>query len=730
MNTNDRSLIKKLKSLNISLTIDEVEKIEKAIGRELTIVELYIFNAEWSEHCSYKSSRKALKALPTDAPQVVLGPGSDAGIVRLHGKYCLVVSHESHNHPSQVLPYEGAATGVGGIVRDINCMGAEVIGVCDSLRFGDNEYIIRGVIEGIGGYGNPLGVPNLGGDTYFSSLFNENCLVNVVALGIVEEENIIHSRIPERAKNIPYSIVIIGKPTDQSGFCGASFASEVLDSTKERKEAVQVPDPFLKNVLFKANRELFKLVRKRNIGIAFKDLGGGGLACGTSEIGGNFGIEIELSDVPQVKGLLPEVIAGSETQERFIMAIPDEIIPDVLRIYNETWELPNISEGAKAAVIGRVINEKRYILKHNETIVCDLPIDFLTCGISYKRKEKPIKCKYNEPDFKMSDLKETILNVISHPNIKSKKWIYQTYDTEVQGHTVIRPGEADASLIAPLIDKGISVGVATSCDGNPFYGIIDPYFQAINAVAEAMRNVASIGATPVCITDCLNYGNPEKPDAFWQFKEAVRGIADACKAFSIPVVSGNVSFYNESSSGISIPPSPIIACFGIIDDIGKARTMEFKEAGNPLFLIGERKDELGGSVYYQTLGFIGRNIPKPDLKKERENVHKIIDLILDGTILSCHDISDGGMITSIIEMSLLSNLGAEISLEGIGDIREDKRLFSETPGFILEVKKGFENKIKDTLHEAYHIGYVISDKIIIKGLTEIPMDALQKMWIK
>ncbi len=737
---------KKLKSLNISLTADEVRRIYKAIGRKPSIVELYIFNAEWSEHCSYKSSKKALKMLPTNAPNVVLGPGEDAGIVRLFDKYCLVVSHESHNHPSQVLPYEGAATGVGGIVRDINCMGAEVIGVCDSLRFGDNEYVIKGVIEGVGGYGNPLGVPNLGGDTYFNPSFNENCLVNVVALGLVSEGDIIHSRIGDYARDIPYSIIIIGKATDSSGFCGASFASEILDTSCERKEAVQVPDPFLKNVLFKANRDFFSFVKKKNIEIAFKDLGGGGLACGSSEIAGGFGIEIELSLVPQIEGLKPEVISCSETQERFIMAIPDEIIPDVLKIYNEEWELPKISEGASAAVIGKVLKEPRYILRHKGEIVCDLPISLVVGGILYDREERAIVCEYGEPiESKSLESgvwslnKESIFNVISHPNIASKKWIYSSYDTEVQGKVVIRPGEADASLIAPLINKGISCGVATSCDGNPLQGRIDPYWQAVNAVAESMRNIASIGATPVCLTDCLNYGNPENPEVFWQFKEGVRGIADACKSlwlkdypeYPIPIVSGNVSLYNESSSGIAIDPSPIIACFGIIEDISKAITMEFKGVGNPLFLTGERKDELGASVYYQTLGFIGKNIPKPDLEKERENIHKIIDLILEGTILSCHDISDGGMITSIIEMSLLGNLGLEIDIKEIGKIREDKKLFSETPGFILEVKEGFEEKIKNTLHQAYHIGYITPDKrLVIKGLADIPMDTLKRAWIK
>ncbi|HAW50141.1 TPA: phosphoribosylformylglycinamidine synthase subunit PurL [bacterium] len=734
----DEEIKKELKNLNISLTLDEVRKISKAIGREPSIVELYIFNAEWSEHCSYKSSRNVLKMLPTKAPNVVLGPGEDAGIVRLFDKYCLVVAHESHNHPSQVLPYEGAATGIGGIVRDINCMGAEVIGVCDPLRFGENEYIIKGVIEGVGGYGNPLGVPNLGGDTYFNSSFNDNCLVNVIALGLVSEEDIIHSKIPDCAKDIPYSIVIIGKATDASGFCGASFASEILDSAKERKEAVQVPDPFLKNVLFKANKELFRLIKEKNVEIAFKDLGGGGLACGTSEIGGDFGIEIELSLVPQIEGLLPEVITCSETQERFIMAVPDSIIDDVLKLYNEDWELPNISEKASAAVIGKVLKEPRYILRHNGKTVCDLPVSLVVGGISYDREEMPIECRYEEPDQEIGtkNLKDAILNVISHPNVSSKKWIYSSYDMEVQGKTVIRPGEADSSLIAPLIEKGISVGVACSCDCNPLQGRIDPYLQAVNAVLEAQRNVASIGATPVCLTDCLNYGNPEKPEAFWQFKEGVRGITDACKElwlkdypeYPMPVVSGNVSFYNESSSGTSIDPSPIIACFGIIRDISKAITMEFKDSGNPIFLVGERKDELGASVYYQTLGFVGRNIPKPDLEKERENIHKIIELINDGFILSCHDISDGGMITTIIEMAILGDLGAEIDIEGIGTIREDKRLFSETPGFILEVKKGYEGKIK--LNQAYHIGYTIPEKkLIIKDLIDIPIDTLKKAWM-
>ncbi|MBU1262260.1 phosphoribosylformylglycinamidine synthase subunit PurL [bacterium] len=739
---NDEKLKAELSGLNISLSCDEARRIAELIGRDPTIVELYIFNAEWSEHCSYKSSRGFLKLLPKDGPQVV-STDEDAGIIRLceinKESWCLVVAHESHNHPSQLLPYEGAATGIGGIVRDVDCMGADVIGVCDSLRFGSitgqnknqTKWIASGVVEGVGGYGNALGVPNLGGDIYFSECFDENCLVNVVALGIVKENEIIHSKIPEEARNIPYSIILVGKPTDYSGFGGASFASEILDDERERKGAVQIPDPFLKNVLAmkKANKAVFNVAREKGVVIGMKDLGGGGIACGTSEIAsaGGFGVEIDLSTVPQIEGLLPEVITCSETQERYILAVPDKIVPDILAIYNEDWELSHIFEGARASVIGKPKMDGMYILKHKGEVVCSLPAEMVTSGISYSREEKPIVCDYSEPEFEMPDLKEAIYKVISHPNVASKLPIFSSYDMEVQGKTVIRAGAADASLIAPLIDKGSAVGVAVSCDGNPFYGKIDPFWAGVNAVYESYRNVASIGAVPECITDCLNYGNPEKPEAFYQFAEGVRGIAFACQELGLPVVSGNVSLYNESAKGRAIDPSPIIACFGVMKDFTRAVTMELKSPDNLLYLVGERKDELGGSVYYQTLGFVGRNIPKPDLKKERKTVEKIIDLILKGVILSCHDISDGGMITAIIEMAIKGNLGAELIKQE--KMRIDKFLFSETGGFILEVSPENGQRIEEELDEVYLIASVLKEpNLLIESIKEIPLEFLKRMW--
>ncbi|MFH0774488.1 MAG: phosphoribosylformylglycinamidine synthase subunit PurL [bacterium] len=736
---NNSELKAELDRLAISLSCDEARKITELIGRDPTVVELYIFNAEWSEHCSYKSSRRFLRLLPKEAPQVV-STNEDAGIIKLceidGESWCLVVAHESHNHPSQLLPYEGAATGVGGIVRDVDCMGADTIGVCDSLRFGSitgqnknqTRWVASGVVEGVGGYGNALGVPNLGGDIYFSKVFDENCLVNVVALGIVKENEIIHSRIPEEARSIPYSIILVGKPTDYSGFGGASFASEILDEERERKGAVQVPDPFLKNVLAmkKANKAVFNLAREKGVTIGMKDLGGGGLCCGTSEIAsaGGFGVEIDLSSVPQIEGLPPEVLTCSETQERYILAVPDEIIPDILKIYNEDWELSHIFEGARASRIGKPRLDVMYLLKHKGEVVCNLPVEMVTSGISYSREEKPIVCDYSEPEFEMPDLEEAIYKVISHPNVASKEPIFSSYDMEVQGKTVIRAGAADASLIAPLIDKGSAVGVAVSCDGNPFYGRIDPYWAAVNAVYESCRNVASIGATPACLTDCLNYGNPEKPEAFYQFAEGVRGIAFACKELGLPVVSGNVSLYNESAKGRAIDPSPVIACFGVMKDFTRAVTMELKGVGNYLYLIGDRKDELGGSVYYQTLGFVGRNIPEPDLKKSRKNVYKIIDLILEGVILSCHDISDGGMITAIIEMATKGNLGVELMITS--NIRLDKFLFSETGGFILEIRPEDSKRIEEELDEVCLVGKVIEKpSLLIESIREIPLKLLK-----
>ncbi|HSG28865.1 MAG TPA: AIR synthase related protein, partial [Candidatus Krumholzibacterium sp.] len=411
----DKEVAASLKDNGLNLTISEARRVCELLGRDPTIVELTIFNTMWSEHCSYKSSRKVLGAmLPTKAPNVVMGPGEDAGVVRFAeaedgDHHCLVIAHESHNHPSQLLPYEGAATGIGGIVRDVYCMGADVVGVLDPLRFGDPEgesaaqsiAIARGVVDGIAGYGNPLGVPNLGGDIVFDAGFDENCLVNVVAVGTVMESRILRSRVPKEAAEKPYKVILIGKPTDDSGFGGAAFASEDLAGEEEaNRGAVQVPDPFLKRVLSEANRKVLDMAHERGIPVGFKDLGAGGIACVTSELAdaGGFGVRLDLDMVNVAAGHFPPaVIACSETQERYAIAVPEELVDEVLKIYNEDFDLPHIYHGAGAFVIADVIPEKKYSIVSGGELVCEAPVEVITTGISYDRPKKSRRVLFEEP---------------------------------------------------------------------------------------------------------------------------------------------------------------------------------------------------------------------------------------------------------------------------------------------------------------------------------------------
>jgi phosphoribosylformylglycinamidine synthase II len=757
----DSEITEFIKKNSLALKVEECRRIAELIGRNPTLTEIHMFNIEWSEHCSYKSSRETLKMLPTEGPTVIQGPKEDAGILKFAKfdgeQYGIVIAHESHNHPSQVVPYEGAATGIGGIVRDVLCMGARVIATADPLRFGDAKgkkkdyvkYVANAVVDGIAGYSNPLGVPNLAGDVYFNSSFDDNCLVNVASLGLIKEKDIIHSAAPKDAEG--YDIVIVGKATDNSGFGGAAFASLVLDEKEEEynKGAVQVPDPFLKNILFRATETVFKIAREKNIELGFKDMGAGGIMCSTSELceSGGFGAEIDVDKIHvSMKDLPPYIIACGETQERFTWISPPSFTTTILKIYNEDFELPMVAEGAKATAIGKVTKDKDYILMHEGKIVCNVPVEILTKGIRYEREKKEMKRNFKEPHLREPDYKKAALQVLSHPNVASKAMIYKHYDTEVQGLAVIRPGEADAGLQAPI--PGCKAGVALSVDHNPRYSRINPYQGALNAVAESMRNVAAIGATPIGMTDCLNFGNPEVPEAFNDFFESVRGIADAArgicwkgdKTSAVPFVSGNVSFYNESVTGKQVDPSPIIACVGVIEDYTKAINMQLREAQNSIFLVGERKDELGGSVYYDLHNENGMNIPKVDFENEKSMIYAIIDCVEKGLLLSCHDISDGGMLGAISEMILgggaSGQIGADIGLD-FSELRADKILFSESSGFVFEVKEGnIDNivSIFDKYNLAIHkIGKTTGNKSLIinnknKKIIELPIEELKKAW--
>lgn len=702
-----------LKKYNLVLTPDEVLTIQKNIlKRPPTLAELVLWSIQGSEHCSYKSSRKHLKKMVTEGPNVILGAKEDAGIVEVardkEGKrYGIVISHESHNHPSQIVPYEGAATGVGGNVRDVCCMGAEVIAIADALRFGEitrqkTSWIQEGVVAGIAGYGNPIGVPNLAGDVYFDPGYNENCLVTVVTLGIVRDDHVIHSYAPKNADNYVY--ILVGKATDNSGFGGASFAStELVEENQEKnKGAVQEPNAFLKRHLLKANYALFKLLRDKNLieRVGFKDLGAGGVACASVEIAeaAGYGAEIDLEKVPtSMSHLHPSVILCSETQERFMWVVPPDLVDMILTHYNQTFALPDISAGAQASVVGKIRTDGMYVVNYRGEQIVHARASDVTKGILYDRPYAPAKKNFTEPKIPtINDFNSVLLKLLAHENIASRAPIFETYDKQVQGRTIIEAGEADAGVMQPFNEENYPeeirwTGIALSLDQCPRYNKIDPYWGAVNAVVESVRNITAVGALPQAVTDCLCFGNPEKPEQMWDFTESVRGIAEACQAIGLkayknaplPVISGNVSLYNESKAG-AIPASPMISCLGNMPDVRKVITKNLQNNNSILLLVGERKNELGGSVFYDLHGELGANVPKPDLSQIAAEIFAVNDAIQQQLILSAHDISDGGLAVALAEMSFKNQIGVDVNTEIKDNIMF---LFSETGGFVLEVAK-------------------------------------------
>ncbi len=755
-----------LKAAGVDLSPDEARRIRELIGRDPTLAELFIFDIMWSEHCSYKSSKHILKRyLPTGGSRVILGPGEDAGVVKLAevdgSRYVLVVAHESHNHPSQILPVEGAATGIGGIVRDVYCMGADVVGVMDALRFGDPDgpnaetvrEIAAGVVRGIWEYGNALGVPNVGGDVFFDRRYDDNCLVNVIALGVAREEEIIRSRVPAEAGDEPYDLILVGKPTDRSGLGGATMASRVLDEGSMADiGAVQIHDPFLKRMLTVATAAVLAEAAKRNISIGFKDLGAGGIACAVSEIvdRGGFGAVIHLDSCHLAfDDIEPHAVACSETQERYCMAVPSHFTETALRIYNDDFELPHIYKGARASVIGEVTTRRDVVMYWKDRVVADLPASTITEGISYDRKAASGRAGPSDHvGVEVKDLKSTCLAVLGTTSIASKHYIYRHYDSEVKGLSVLKPGEADACVISI---PGTKIGIAASVDGNPRYSSLDAYRGALLTVCESMRNVACVGAVPIALTDCLNFGSPEEPDVFRDFTETVRGIGEAAKALSaygtdepVPVVSGNVSFYNESSRGTAIPPSPIVGCYGVLEDYSIGSSLAFKEPGNAVLLVGPRKRGLGGSALLAVMGRDGEGrLPDIDLEEEKRSIHAVTEIVMRGLAHACHDVGEGGLFTAVAEMVLggwgTGKTGADVSVDlGSGLAMEDV-LFGEAGGFVLEVRPGAWERVEHVLEKyrvgAWRIGKTIPEHVLVirTGDEEVVMlraSEMQRAWIE
>ncbi|MFH0834509.1 MAG: phosphoribosylformylglycinamidine synthase subunit PurL [Patescibacteria group bacterium] len=744
LNSSEKAGEKFLADNRVALRLSEAQHFQKAIGRPLTLTELVILGIQGSEHCSYRSTRNYLKKLPTTGKNVILGPGEDAGIVEIarekNGKkWGLVIGHESHNHPSQIVPFEGAATGVGGIVRDILCMGARVIGCLDVLRFGEidkplNRWLAREVVAGIAGYGNPLGVPNLGGDIEFEKSFNSNCLVNVVALGVLREDEIIHSFAPKEAVQKKYDIIIVGKATDRSGFGGASFASGELkeEDAETNKGAVQEPNPFLERHILAATYDLFRELKKEKLlkKVSFKDMGAGGNVCASVEQldRNNFGAEIDLEKIHLgEKNLPPQIIAAAETQERFCWICDPKITPLILKTYNEKWALPQVSNGARASLVGQV-KKGNYVLKFRGTKVIDAPAKILTEGLLYDRAFEPEKKHFPQIsfDFGKINFEEILRKLIASENISSRKPIFEKYDKQVQGGTFRDAGNGGSAIIRPLVnttapDDLQKIGITIGVGGDASLGKYSARLQAEHAVAEAVANVVALGAEPLALTDCLNFGNPEKPAQMGEFVAAIDGLRNAAENFGTPFVSGNVSLYNENGRD-SINPSALVAAIGRLDDAADFVPAKFQSAGNLLILTGERSRNLGGSELEKTLGENFGLAFEFDAKMFAKEIKFV--LAARKFLVSNRDLHRGGVAVAAAESSFGTEFGFEFS--GISEAE----LFAENPGFLLEIKPSdftqLENLARKSGVKIKKVGAVNSQPR--HDLEKIWDESFRKMW--
>jgi phosphoribosylformylglycinamidine synthase subunit PurL len=743
----------------LALKPQELRAIRERLGRDPTRAEAHAFAIQWSEHCSYKSSRALLAQLPTQSPDVIVPVGEDAGILRagtVDGKeYGVVVAHESHNHPSQVVPFEGAATGIGGILRDVLCMGAKVVASADPLRFGPPDagshaaYVASSVVDGIAAYGNAVGVPNLGGDVYFHPSFRDNCLVNVVALGFVERNRIIHSRVPECGDG--YDLVLVGKATDTSGFGGAAFASLMLDEgeAQANKSAVQVPDPFLKNVIMRASYAAFDAIFARKIPVGFKDLGAGGIMGSSAELcnAGGFGAVIDIDNVPvAVSGLSPFVVAMAETQERMLWAVPSSFAPELLAIYNELFTLPEISANARAAVIGRVTREPCYVIRSKGVAVCDVPVSVLTEPVraSWRLAASPRpQAEVTAPE--VVDVAGMLLAVLGHKDVCSRRPLIEHYDLVVRGATAIPSGYADAGVL--VVKRGSKLAIAVSVDGNARYGAVSSKMAAALAVVEAARNVAAVGALPIGLTDCLNYGNPEDPVAYRQLADGIEGLTTAARAITVaspdglPFVSGNVSLYNHSAAGNAIVPSAIVACIGRIDDVGKIVTMQIQNPGEMLFLLGPRGSRIGGSVFAE-LAMLQKAgpPPEPDYSEVNASISTVVRSIREGCISAAHDISDGGLLSCVAEMCLGGDgdgtIGVSLRSPAVWapETAQSAALFGEASGFVVTVphnaREQFERVATSFDARPIQLGRTGGSSLRVENLCDVALGDLSKAWMR
>ncbi|MEW6307841.1 MAG: phosphoribosylformylglycinamidine synthase subunit PurL [Bacillota bacterium] len=662
----------------VGLTASEYARLLELLGRDPTSLELGMFGLMWSEHCSYKTSRLHLKQLPTSGPRVLQGPGENAGIVDIGDGQAIAFKIESHNHPSAIEPYQGAATGVGGILRDIFTMGARPIAILDSLRFGDPSeprvrHLFDGVVSGIAGYGNCVGVPTVGGEVVFDRCYQGNPLVNVMCVGLITGGRVVRGL----AAGPGNPVLLVGARTGRDGIHGASLlASQELDaSAQERRPAVQVGDPFLEKLLLEACLEL----AGSDEVVGIQDLGAAGLTSAAAEAASRAGtgVELDVALVPRREGgMVPYEVMLSESQERMLVVAKAGSEDKVKAVFRR-W-------GLDATVIGRVTGDGRFKVRDGEELVADIPVEALTQRApAYDRpRRRPERAAAVDPLLlpEPANYAAAFLRVVGSPNCGTREWVYRQYDHMVQTNTVALPG-GDAAVLRL---KGTAKAIALSTDGNGRYCYLDPRRGAALAVAEAARNVSCVGAEPIAVTNCLNFGNPEKPEIMWQFTEAVSGMAEACTALGTPVTGGNVSFYNDTE-GRSIYPTPVVGMLGLLTDVNRICGTGFRRTGDCLFLLGETRAELGGGEYLHVVhGLVAGDPPDLDLAREAALQAAVREAIAQGLLASAHDLSDGGLAVALAESCLAAAGGARGARVDLGTgLRPDWALFSESATRVL-----------------------------------------------
>ena len=696
------------------LTLEEFSRIEDLLGREPNFTELGIFSVMWSEHCSYKSSRYYLRKLPTTGPRVLQGPGENAGVVDIGDGVAVVFKIESHNHPSFIEPRQGAATGVGGILRDIFTMGARPIALMNSLRFGapdhsSTRFLVNGVVDGISNYGNCTGVPTVGGEMYFDPCYNGNILVNVFCLGLIPSDKIFLGN----ASGVGNPVIYFGSKTGRDGIHGASMASsEFDDSSEEKRPTVQVGDPFAEKLLIEACLELMK----EDWVVGIQDMGAAGLTCSTFEMAGRAGtgIDLELSKVPKREAkMTPYETLLSESQERMLVVIRKGMEEEALVLFDK-WDLD-------AAIVGEVTDEPRVRIFDNGRPVVNLPVELVVDGaLDLKRPtKKPGYLKEVDhvngsliPELERGE--EVLKKLLSSPNIGSKRWVYEQYDHMVRLNTLGLPG-SDAAVLRV---KGSKKALALSVDCNSRYCYLDPFIGAQIAVAECVRNIACSGGEPIGLTNCLNFGNPENPEIMWQFEQAVSGMGEACKFFDIPVVSGNVSLYNETS-GEAIYPTPTVAVVGLLEDRSFHTTQWFKEDGDLIGLIGLTMEEFGGSEYLKIVcDRVEGQPPSLDLRMAKSVNRLCLELIRKNILMSAHDCSEGGLAVAIAE-SCMSHpsvpKGAILDIDST--LRNDAVLFGESQSRILISFSAKDRLALNGMAEAMKVPFAVIGKVGGDSLT-------------